>query len=196
MNNVTLAHIGGDLVLIGGVAFYFHRKTNVLQEELSMLKKDNKELADAMEEIQDNMQQLGAMVMQLQQQMGRGRAPPQPQPQPQQAQPAQPPQPQPQRENFKQPDPMQLQGMMNMMQGVMPGMQQDMAQMMGDAQPTSGRKQKSKRARKPKSDSEDSGDETYDDHELDRELAGEYQQLVQERQDTENCKGDTCQLMD
>ena len=41
-----------------------------------------------------------------------------------------------------------------------------------------------------------SGDETFDDRELDKELAGEYQQLVQERQSGANCEGETCQLMD
>ena len=68
MNNVTLAHVGGELVLIGGVAFYFHRKTALLQQELEALKKANAELCESVLELREGMQQLGSMVMQSQQQ--------------------------------------------------------------------------------------------------------------------------------
>ncbi len=196
MNNITLAHIGGELVLIGGVAFYFHRKTNTLQDDLTALKKENKELADSVEELQGAIQQLGAMVMQLQQ--GVPRFQPQPQPQPK---------PKPKREHFRQPHPQQqqqqqqpnpMQDMMQMMTGMtgmtgigmVPGRQQDI----GGHVITSPRQEAPKKKRRPKSDSEDSGDDTYDDNELDKELAGEYQQLDSER--TKKCEGETCQLMD
>lgn len=69
MNNVTLAHIGGDLVLIGGVVFYFQKKTSKLAEEIETLKKDNKELNEMVDELTRGMQQLGTMFMQLQQQI-------------------------------------------------------------------------------------------------------------------------------
>jgi hypothetical protein len=69
MNNVTLAHIGTELVVIGGIAFYFHRKTNLLQTELEALKKENLSLVETLNDMQDNLQQLGNLVMRLQQQI-------------------------------------------------------------------------------------------------------------------------------
>lgn len=66
MNNVTLAHIGGDLVIIGGVAFYFHRKTNFLQEQISDLQKENKELHAVIADLQSNIQDIGTMIYQMQ----------------------------------------------------------------------------------------------------------------------------------
>ena len=189
MNNITLAHIGGELVLIGGVAFYFHRKTNTLQEDVNTLKKENKELSDAVEDLQENLQRLGTMFMQLQQQLG-GRRIPQPQPQPREPfilQPQAQPQPQPrepfilqpQAQQVQQPNPMQDM-MQGMMQGMMPGMQPQV--------------RKLKKKRRAKSDSEDSGEEAYDDRELDKDLVGEMKQLNSERQ--QNCTGETCQLIE
>ena len=65
MNNVTLAHIGGEIVLIGGVAFYFHRKTKNLGEQIVTLQKENAELREAIQDLSEQIQQLGNMVMQM-----------------------------------------------------------------------------------------------------------------------------------
>lgn len=191
MNNVTLAHIGGDLVLIGGVAFYFHRKTSALQEEINVLKRENKEMSNAIIELQDSLQQLGSIVMQMQ--AGRAQSQPQ-QPvlqksvnKPAQRQPAQQKQPAPRqqppkREQFAQDIP--LQGMMTMMQGMMPGMMSGM--MPGMEMPLNQPLRKSPRV---VSDSEDS-DATIDDRELDDELVSELQELG----DEPFCEGDVCKV--
>ena len=63
MDNMTLAHVGGELVLIGGVAFYFHRKTTLLTEQIEVLKQENKKLAEAIIELQENLNQLGMVIM-------------------------------------------------------------------------------------------------------------------------------------
>jgi len=70
MNNITLAHIGGELVLIGGVAFYFQKKTSMLQHEINTLKKDNELMIETIEDLQEGIQQLGSIVMKLQHHLG------------------------------------------------------------------------------------------------------------------------------
>jgi hypothetical protein len=62
LDTKTMAHIGGELVVIAGISFYFYRKTSALQEEIDNLKKQNMELIKAIEEIDSNMQQLYLMV--------------------------------------------------------------------------------------------------------------------------------------
>ena len=64
MNTVTVAHIGGELLVISGVAFYFHRKTSQLQAEVDVLKKENEDLINSVNELQEQMQQLANFVMQ------------------------------------------------------------------------------------------------------------------------------------
>ncbi len=151
------------MVLIGGIAFYFHRKTNALQEDIEVLKKQYKELAQAFQELQENQQQLGSMVVQLQQVVGRRPAPPSPK---------------------QRPPVVPLNNMGGMVQQMIPGL----SPMHHDSRPA-----RKKKHRREKSDSEDSGDETFDDQELDKELAGEYQQLSNERKKN-MCEGDVCSL--
>lgn len=179
MNNITLAHIGGDLVLIGGVAFYFHRKTAALSEEILTLKKENKLLSDAIVELQENFQQLGDAFMQLQ-----GAGGPQQQPQRVQVPPQRRPQQTSQRPPQRQPQPAAQPGalgMMDMMQGFM---QQQPVQ-----QPTLRKPKRSPKSRR--ADPEDSGIETLDDRDLDKELDTEYQELEKQRG---NCEGDVCTM--
>jgi len=64
-NNITIAHIGGEIVVIAGIAFYFHKKTGNLQNEITELKKQNVELREAVEHLNESLNQLGAMVMQM-----------------------------------------------------------------------------------------------------------------------------------
>jgi len=65
MNNITLAHMGGEIVVIAGMAFYFHKKTGNLQTQVEELKKQNIELREAVEQLSESLNQLGAMFMQL-----------------------------------------------------------------------------------------------------------------------------------
>jgi hypothetical protein len=63
MDNVRLAHIGADLVLIGGTVFYFHRKTSLLQEHILQLKREQHELLDEIDQLKAGMQQLANIVL-------------------------------------------------------------------------------------------------------------------------------------
>jgi hypothetical protein len=58
MNTVTMAHIGTEMVVIGGIAFYFHRKTQQLQEENKKLSERVEELAGLVEAMQERLGQL------------------------------------------------------------------------------------------------------------------------------------------
>lgn len=148
MNNVTLAHIGGELVVIGGIAFYFQRKTSALEHQILQLQQENRELVTAIDELGDQMQQLAAMVMQGRQQ-------------PRQA-----------------PAPVPRQGRTRKDRRPPP-----VSQVIDSAQrapPTT----------KAFSDDNDSGNETLDDRELDREL----EQDLQELEESRKCDGDVCEL--
>jgi len=86
MNNITLAHIGGELVLIGGVAVFFHKKTATLQQKIDLLSsnfdtltKSNEELVEAFVKLQNHVQHLTSSLMQLQQHISPTVEPPQPQ---------------------------------------------------------------------------------------------------------------------
>lgn len=148
MNNVTLAHIGGELVVIGGIAFYFQRKTSALEQQILQLQQENRELVTAIDELGDQMQQLAAMVMQGRQQ-------------PRQA-----------------PTPVPRQGRTRKDRRPPP-----VSKVIDSAQrapPTT----------QAFSDDNDSGNETLDDRELDRELEQDLQELEKSRK----CDGDVCEL--
>lgn len=153
MNNVTLAHIGGELVVIGGVAFYFHRKTTLLEQQIIQLQKENRELATAIDNLGEQMQQLADFVMQGAPPTHRPRSQPQQTPVPRQGRPTRP----------KAPS---------------PAVAIDNAQRIPP------------RRRPVPSDDDDSGNETLDDRELDRELEKDLQELESSR----SCKGDVCEL--
>jgi erythromycin esterase-like protein len=159
MNNVTLAHIGGDLVLIGGLAFYFHKKNNAMMKEITLLKQQNQQLNETIMELQENIQQLGNAFMQFQQMNGQmafmDRQP---------------------KRNVVQP--------------------QTLSQQRRPLQKHNQRRiieEKPKKNKKMLSDSDDSGDETYDDKDLDKELSKEYTTLAKER---DTCKGEQCELIE
>ena len=156
MNNVTLAHIGGELVVIGGVAFYFHRKTTLLEQQVMQLQKENRELAAAIDNLGEQMEQLAEFVMQG--------APPAPRPRQQPQQPQQTPVPR--------------QGRPTRPKAPPPVVAVDTAQRMPP------------RRRPAPSDDDDSGNETLDDRELDRELEKDLQELETSR----SCEGDVCEL--
>ena len=70
MDKITLAHIGGEIVLIGGVAFYFHRKTVKMNEQITALQKENAELKEAIQDLNSSVQELGMLVMQMRNALG------------------------------------------------------------------------------------------------------------------------------
>ncbi|MBW2986791.1 hypothetical protein KY333_05465, partial [Candidatus Woesearchaeota archaeon] len=141
------------------------------------------------------LQQLGNMVVRLQRQLGQGSntSPVEPQrhhhhhsatknkrkQKPRQSEPRSVPQatPAPQAQQSAG-----IGGLMNMMMGGIPKVEK--------ATPAPG----PVTFPPPHQDSDDSGEETYDDKDLDEELETEYEQLNTERK--ENCEGDTCKLMD
>ena len=168
MNNTTLAHVGAELVVIAGVSFYFHHKTKTLQTEINNLKKDNKELYEIIDELEKGMNQLGQMVMRLQQnQQGI-----QKRPRPQEQTPfPQTPNPLPQQEPFQPPE--------------------------QRSPPRREKKRPKKQKKRVEIESDySSGDETLDDKDLDKELQGELSKIHQERKPKMVCNDDTCNLLD
>jgi len=155
MNNITLAHVGGELVIIGGVAFYFHRKTKSLETELEELKRQTNELKAVINDMQDTIQQLGSMVVRQSQTQS-----------------------QTQTQRSKEKEYLTVPPKVS---------QQSMAR-----QPVS---KPPRRKQVKKNDSDDSGSETLDDADLDRELATEFKKLNQERSRIE-CNNDVCELVE
>ncbi len=70
-----LAHIGGELVVIAGVFYYYHRKTSALQQEIDLLKAQNTELIKAIESLSEDMNKLYSMIKPPQQPQGYPQAP-------------------------------------------------------------------------------------------------------------------------
>lgn len=201
MNNITLAHIGGELVLVGGIAFYFHKKTSMLQQEIALLKKEMQANTETIEELQDAIQRLGAMVVALQ------RRPQQPvsrqeqtpvAPAPAVQTPITPPQQAPVQASapttqFVQSKPNTAPSAVTSMLGMMHGLMEP--EQTGPVTFPPPRKDKKKR--RPLKEDSDSGEETYDDKDLDKELANEYERLSVERQNSNKvCEGDTCKIVD
>ena len=55
MNNLQIAHIGGTLVLVGGVTFYFNKKVSALETEIEHLQQENKELKNELDTIYNDI---------------------------------------------------------------------------------------------------------------------------------------------
>ena len=68
MNNVTIAHIGGELILMAGISFYFHKKVTTLQHEVTKLHAEHNDLAELVEEMKDVIRQLNINMQRMQQQ--------------------------------------------------------------------------------------------------------------------------------
>jgi len=66
MNNTTIAHIGGELVVLSGISFLFYKKTNSLKKDLDLVTEKNKELTEVVNSLQEHIQRLSMAVMQLQ----------------------------------------------------------------------------------------------------------------------------------
>jgi hypothetical protein len=62
MNNIMMAHIGTELVVIAGVAYYYHRRTSSLQQEVDILKTQNLELVEAIKGLGEDMNKLYSMI--------------------------------------------------------------------------------------------------------------------------------------
>lgn len=94
MNNIMLAHMGGELLVVAGVSYYFHRRTSSLQQEIDTLKAQNADLIKAMESMGQDMQKLYYMIKPSgpPNQGGQGQEPEQPGPGQSHKKPSRPPQ--------------------------------------------------------------------------------------------------------
>lgn len=66
MNNYMLTHIGGEIIIIAGVVYYCQRKNTLLKEELDKTNEKVKKLFSIITELQEDIQQMGAVMMHLQ----------------------------------------------------------------------------------------------------------------------------------
>ena len=62
MDNQLLAHVGGEILVVGALAFYFHKQNSELHQEIAMLKNTCRELAAAVEELQESVGQIGMVL--------------------------------------------------------------------------------------------------------------------------------------
>jgi len=58
MNNLLLIHVGCEVILLGGMAFYFQTQISGLKKQVAELKTQNGELIDAINGINDQMEML------------------------------------------------------------------------------------------------------------------------------------------
>lgn len=58
MNNLLLIHVGCEVILLGGMAFYFQTQISGLKKQVAELKAQNGELIDAVNNINDQMEVL------------------------------------------------------------------------------------------------------------------------------------------
>ena len=200
MNNITLAHIGGELVVISGVAFYFHKKTTALQAEVDSLKRDNEQLIAAVKDLQQGLQQLGGAIGELQvsqrptatrhaarrPETCAAEAPPRAVPSPQTMTPPARQRPAP------RPSTSPLDAMMSALATEMPEPMQPQVVAHTVVTPEPPMKRASNKITRVSSESDDSGDETLDDKDLDKELAGELSKLG--KAPAMKCDGDVCTL--
>lgn len=171
MDKITLAHIGGELVIIGGVAFYFHRKTVKMTDRITALEQENAELKEAIQALNDSLQELGMIVMQM-----RGA-------------------------KMQQAAASQQSPMAPIIMSMMPPIHQNKVTEKAIKKPILKKPSLPvKPARKTVGD--DSGDETLDEADLDKELEPELSQLNKERKDPSatiakvNCDDGVCKLVD
>lgn len=70
MNNLLLIHVGCEVILLGGMAFYFQTQISGLKKQVAELKTQNGELIEAVNNINDQMEvlykQLNVMFTQQQ----------------------------------------------------------------------------------------------------------------------------------
>jgi hypothetical protein len=62
MNNVMLAHIGGEVVAMAGIFYFFYRKTGQLEEQINLLKAQNEELIKVIESLGQDLQKVYSIV--------------------------------------------------------------------------------------------------------------------------------------
>ena len=70
MNKYQMAHIGGELVVISGVTFYFNKKITETNEKIAELQEENEELRSIVSELQSQVNQLGKFCYMLQNGVG------------------------------------------------------------------------------------------------------------------------------
>lgn len=61
-----MAHIGGELVIISGVVFYFNKRISETNEKLAELQEENEELRGIVAELQSQVNQLGKFCYMMQ----------------------------------------------------------------------------------------------------------------------------------
>jgi hypothetical protein len=66
MNKLQMAHIGGELVLISGVAFYFNKRITETNDKIAELMEENEELRTVVVDLQEKVNQLGRVCYMLQ----------------------------------------------------------------------------------------------------------------------------------
>lgn len=62
MDNQLLAHVGGEVLVVGALAFYFHKQNTELHQQIAILKNTCRELGSAVEELQDSISQIGMVL--------------------------------------------------------------------------------------------------------------------------------------
>lgn len=179
MDNIRIAHIGGELVVIGGIAFYLHRKATNLEAEVEALKKTNEELISEIGKITKSLNNLGSIVMQFQQSRSHQ---PLPQPQPQSATAMARTAPSPHASHASHPSHKQKPRIAK------PSSSSQVVAAVASPKKT----QQRKVTFVADDDDDDFGDHTLNDDELDGALANEFTQISTERQ----CRGEVCVLND
>jgi hypothetical protein len=70
-SNVNLAHIGSELIVLGSIVFYFHKKTGDLGTRVEILEKENRELKDKLTDVVNQINQIGSLLIRLQNSQGQ-----------------------------------------------------------------------------------------------------------------------------
>lgn len=58
MDTKLIAHVSGELIILAGVSFYFHKRISTQESRILQLEKDNEELVKAVEYLNAQLSQL------------------------------------------------------------------------------------------------------------------------------------------
>lgn len=61
-----MAHIGGELILISGVAFYFNKRIAETNDKIAELMGENEDLRNTVNELEEKVNQIGRMIYMMQ----------------------------------------------------------------------------------------------------------------------------------
>jgi len=65
MNNTQLAHIGGELLLVGGISFFLNKKIEDLKEQLGDVQQEHNDMKEGMLQLQQENTQLKQVINEL-----------------------------------------------------------------------------------------------------------------------------------